>query len=139
MRDARPAEPRDALHGRRALNVVDGHGLVLAGAESVAVSPVASDRRDEMRPRDLAEVEAGEDGVAELQEPEAEPVAPALGVVLDEARPRASVASSRETVLALMPVRRAISFVPSSGSPVGERVEHRDGPLDGGDVADVLA
>src|SRR6188472_1404012 len=29
----------------------------------------------------------------------------------------ASVASSRETVLALIPVRRAISFVPSSGLP----------------------
>ncbi len=38
-------------------------------------------------------------------------------------------------MLALMPVRRAISFVPSSPS-VGERVEHRERALDGGDVAD---
>ena len=60
----------------------------------------------------------------------------------------ASVASNRETVLALMPVRRAISFVPSprdrhrrpTGVGVsdhsGERVENGDGALDGGDMAD---
>ena len=45
------------------------------------------------------------------------------------------MASRRDTVLALMPVRRAISFVPSSPA-VGEGVEHRERPLDGGDVAD---
>ena len=38
-------------------------------------------------------------------------------------------------MLALMPVRRAISFVPSSPA-VGERVEHRERALDGRDVAD---
>ena len=38
-------------------------------------------------------------------------------------------------MLALIPVRRAISFVPSS-PPSDERVEHREGTLDGGDVTD---
>ena len=53
------------------------------------------------------------DRVAELDEAEPQPVA-AVSPPGRRSRPTASVARRRETVLALTPVRRAISFVPSS-------------------------
>ena len=104
------------------------------GAERVAVSPVSRDERLQVRPRELAQVEARENGVAEIEEPQREPVAP-VSATCSTNRAAASVASRRDTVLALIPVRRAISFVPSS-PPSDERVEHGERALDGGDVAD---
>ena len=54
------------------------------GTESVAVSPVASDERDEMGACDLADVEAREDRVREVDEADAEPVAARGRDALDE-------------------------------------------------------
>ena len=136
MRDARAPDARDALDERGALHEVDGDGLVLArGGERRRLAGRLGER-DQVGPRDLAQVEAREHGVAELEQPEPEPVAAAVGDVLDEAGLRRASRAVARRCSALIPVRRAISFVPSSGASVGERVEDGDRALDGGDVAD---
>ncbi len=66
-----------------------------------------------MGPRDLANVEPGEHCVREVDEPDAEPVAARGRHPLGESRGRQR-SELRETVLGVIPVRRAISFVPSS-------------------------
>ena len=68
-----------------------------------------------MRTRELAQVEPPERGVAELDEPQPEPVAAGVRTC-STSPPATSVASWRDAVLAFNPVRRAISFVPSSPS-----------------------
>ena len=113
MTDARPAELGDALHDRGAVNEVDREGVVLTrGGQRRRLARLA-DERLQVRPRERAQVETAEHGVAELDEPQREPVAPVSGTC-STYRAAASVASRRETVLALIPLRRAISFVPSS-------------------------
>ena len=105
------------------------------GAESVAVSPVSRTSASQMRPGQSTQVEALEYGVPELDESEREAVAARWRARAPRTGPPASVASSRETVLALMPVRRAISFVPSS-PPSASASSTAERPLDRGDVTD---
>jgi hypothetical protein len=98
MRNARAAETRNALNGRLALSKVHRDSLPLAGDRERRRFTGRLHQRFQMRSRELAQVEAREDDVPELEEPNA----------------AASVASSRETLLGFTPVRRASSFVPSS-------------------------
>jgi hypothetical protein len=82
---------------------------------------------------DLSQVEAGEYGVPELEEPEPEPVAAARGDVLDEARARQGREQARDR--ARVDPGPACDLVrPELSLAVGERVEDGEGTLDCGDV-----
>ena len=65
------------------------------GTERVAVSPVSADELLQVRPCEPTQVEAPENGIAELEQPQREPVAARLGDVLDVAPRPASRAGAR--------------------------------------------
>ena len=81
MRDARPADLGDALHRRRAAREVDRHRLVLARHRERRRLPDLADELSQERLRELADVESVDDGVAELDEPDPEPIAAARRLV----------------------------------------------------------
>jgi hypothetical protein len=135
VRDARPAEPRDALHRRRALDEVDGHRVALPRRRERRGLPGRLDERLEMRPRDLAEVEAGEDDVPELEQPQPEPVAPRVLHVLDEAPRDEGGEQPRDA--AGVDARPAGDLVGAElGVRLGERVQDAERPLHGADEPD---
>ena len=82
--DAGPAEPRDALHGRRALDEVDGDRVGIARRRQRRRLAGLLGQEAEVRACYLAQVEAREHGVPQLEEPEAQAVTAGLGDVLDE-------------------------------------------------------
>ena len=104
------------------------------GTDRVAVSPVAAHELLQVRPREPAQVEAPEDGVAELDQPQREPVAARLGHVLDV--PRRGERREQARDRARVDAGAAGDLVRAELVAVGERVEHRERALDGGDVAD---
>ena len=81
---------------------------------------------------DLAQVEPRQDRISELEETQPQPVAPALGHVLDVAGvcERGEEAGHRAGV----DLRQPGDLVRPHLSPGGEDVEDREPPLDGGDV-----
>src|SRR2546430_15592103 len=85
MRDAWPSELRDALDRERALCEVDGHGISLPRRRQCRRLTGRVDEREQVRPRDLAKIQAAENDVPELKKARAEPVATGLLHVLDEA------------------------------------------------------
>ena len=113
VRDARAAELRDALHDGRALHEVDRDRVVLTRNRQRRRLARLRDERLQVRPGERAQVEPCEHGVPELDEAQRRAGSARLGTCSTKPA-AASVASRRETVLALIPVRRAISFVPSS-------------------------
>jgi hypothetical protein len=68
--DARAPELGDALDDRRAVGEVDGDGIVLARGRQRRRLARLPDERLQIGPRERAEVEAPEHGIAELDEPE---------------------------------------------------------------------
>ena len=76
VRDARPAELRDALHRGRAPDEVDGDGLVATRDRQRDRLAHGPDEGLELRPGELAQVEPVDDRVAELDEADAEAVLP---------------------------------------------------------------
>jgi len=87
-----------------------------------------------MRPRERAQVEPPEDGVAELDEPQRQPVAPGLRQVFDIAGSGERREQARNG--ARVDPGAARDLVRAELLPVRERVDHRQGAPDGGDVAD---
>ena len=91
------------------------------------------DERDEVRPRDLADVEPREHGVREVDEADAEPVAAGRGDALDEA------GSGERAELARYGARRharaARDLVRPELAAFGKRVEDGDRPLGGANSA----
>src|SRR5207302_8764174 len=75
MRDARAAESRDTLHGRRALHEVDRDCVELTRRRESCGLAGRLDERLEVRAGDLSQVEAGEHDVAELKQSEPEAIA----------------------------------------------------------------
>ena len=131
--DARAPEPRDALHDRRALDEVDCHGMPFARRRQGHRLARLLGKRPEVGVRDLTQVEARQDRVAKLEETQAQPVAPALGHVLDVAgvRERGEEAGHGAGVDPGQPGDLVRPQLP----PGGEDVENREPPLDGSDVA----
>ncbi len=120
--DARPAELRDALHDGRAVREVDRDRVVLArGRQRRRLAGLAHERL-QVRPRELAQVEPLEHGVAELDEPQREAVAAVLRHVLDEARRGERREEARDG--ARVDAGAARDLVRPELTAVGERVEH---------------
>ena len=88
-----------------------------------------------MRPRDLADFEAGERGVAELDEPDAEPIPAAGRNVLDVARGRERGEQPRDG--ARIHAGSARQLVrPELAPGLRECVQEDERTLHGGDAAD---
>ena len=96
---------------------------------------VTEDERLQVRPRDLAEIEPAEHGIAELQKAEAEPVPPVRRHVLDE--PRGGERREEPRDRARIDPRSPRDLVrPELRRAVRERIEDRECALDGRDMAD---
>ena len=132
--DARAAELGDALDDGRAVREVHGDGVVLPRSGQRCGLARLAHKGLQVRPRERAEVEAPEHRVAELDEPQRQAVAAGLGHVLHEAGRRERGEQARHR--ARVDPRAAGDLVRAELISVGERVEHGEGPLDRGDVAD---
>ena len=113
VRDRGAAEPRDRLHVVAPRHEVDGDRVLVAGDGERRGLAGRLHELDEVRPRDLTHVEPREQRVREMDDPEAEPVAPVRAHPLDEP------GGGERAELARYGARRharprAISFVPSS-------------------------
>ena len=87
-----------------------------------------------MRAGELAQVEPPQHGVAELDEPEPEAVAAGRRDVLDE--PGGGERREQPRHRARVDARAPRELVRAELAAVGERVEHRERALDGGDATD---
>ena len=132
--DAGPADLRHALDAGGAVGEVDGHRVVLARHREGRGLAGQPDELLQVRPREPAQVEAPEDGVAELEQPQREPVAARLGHVLDVPRRGERREQARDG--ARVDAGAAGDLVRAELVAVGERVEHPEGALDRGDVPD---
>ncbi len=127
MRDRRPAEPRHGLDLMRARDEVDGDRVVVARHGERRGLAGRLDERDEVGTRDLADVEAREHGVREVDEPDAEPVAARRVDALDEpgGGERAELARDR----ARRHARAPCDLVRAELACVCKGVEHGDRTL----------
>ena len=136
VRDAGPPDRATLWTERRALDEVDGDGVVLAGDESVAVSPVSATSRSRWGAPPRAGRGRASTAFPSWSEPEARAGSGrSPSTARRAAAPRASRGAARR-VLALIPVRRASSFVPSSPRASASASSTRERALDGGDLAD---
>ncbi len=134
MTDTRAAELGDALDDRGAVGEVDSDGVVLTRGRQRRRLARLPDECLQVRPRERAQVEAPEHGVAELDEPQRQPVAPGLRDVLHEPGRRERREQARDG--AGVDPGAARDLVRAELLPVRERVDHRQGAPDGGDMAD---
>src|SRR5207248_10098251 len=119
---------------RRALREVDRDRVALTGRGERRRLAGLHDELEQMGAGDLSQVEPREDRVAELEQPQAEPVATGRGHVLDDAgagqrREQARDGARVDPGTARDLVRTEL------WRAVRERVEDGERALDGGDVA----
>jgi len=113
---------------------IDGNGVGLARDRQRRRLARHTHELLQVRPRERAEVEAAEDGVAQLDQPQREPVAARLGDVLDV--PRRGECREQTRDGARVDAGTAGDLVRAELVAVGQRIEHRERALDGGDVPD---
>ncbi len=134
MADARPAELGDALDDGGAVREVDGDRVVLArGREGCGLTGLPHERL-QVGPGERAEVEAREHRVAELDQAKRQAIPAGLRDVLDESRRGERREQARHG--ACVDARAPRDLVRAELATVGERIEHGERPLDGGDVTD---
>ncbi len=133
MRDRGSPEPRDGLDLVGAGNEVDRDRIVVARDGQRGRLTRGLDQRDQVWARDLAHVEACEDGVCEMHEPNARPILARCLHALDETgrRERAELAGDRARGHA----RSARDLVRAELTRFCKGVEHRDGPFGSADSA----
>jgi len=133
MCDGRPAEPRYWLDLMRARDEVDRDRVLVARHREGCGLAGCLDERNEMRSCDVADIEARENGVRQVHEPDAEPIAARGGHPLDETRrcERPELARDRARCHARTPS----DFVRSQLAGISECVEDRDRSLGGANSA----